>query len=72
MMAQPQSGGTNINITRGGDVSVSGHHNVGTSGNASGSDDSNLSRIERGVLMPQIDTLIRIASALGVKTLHLE
>lgn len=27
MLAQPQ-GGTNINITRGGDVSVSGHHNV--------------------------------------------
>lgn len=39
---------------------------------ATGIDDSNLSRIERGVLMPQIDTLIRIASALGVKTLHLE
>lgn len=32
MMAQPQpQGGTNINITRGGDVSVSGHHNVNSS-----------------------------------------
>ena len=39
---------------------------------ATGIDDSNLSRIERGVLMPQVDTLIRIASALGVKTIHLE
>lgn len=39
---------------------------------ATGINDSNLSRIERGVLMPQIDTLIKIADALGVKTLHLE
>lgn len=32
MLAQPQpQGGTNINITRGGDVSVSGHHNVNSS-----------------------------------------
>lgn len=40
MLAQPQpQGGTNINITRGGDVSVSGHHNINSSGNASDSDD---------------------------------
>ena len=47
MMAQPQSGGTSINITRGGDVSVSGHHNVSTSGNASGSDDIVRSLLEQ-------------------------
>lgn len=38
---------------------------------ATGINDSNLSRIERGVLMPQIDTLIRIADVLGIKSIAL-
>jgi len=34
-----------------------------------GINNGNLSRIERGDLMPRIDTLLRIADALGIKAL---
>ena len=64
MMAQPQSGGTSINITRGGDVSVSGHHNVSTSGNASGSDDIVRSLLEQNAqLIEQNKKLIDLLAA---------
>ena len=37
-----------------------------------GINDSNLSRIERAVLMPQLDTLCRIAKALDIKVIRLD
>ena len=65
MMAQPQPhGGTNINITRGGDVSVSGHHNVNSSGNTSGSD-ATLERLldQNAQLIEQNKKLIDLLAA---------
>ncbi len=37
-----------------------------------GINDSNLSRIERAMLIPQLDTLCRIAKALDIKTIRLD
>lgn len=37
-----------------------------------GINDSNLSRIERAMLMPQLDTLCRIAKALDLKVIRLD